>query len=81
MGKDCMCGIPQAWYGAGLLSLWSKGRVGSIPTSRAISSKIVLVKTVLLAVLFDEFCHVYDFKVAAAAGTDVLDFRRFCADL
>jgi hypothetical protein len=29
------CGIPQAWYGAGLLSLWSKGRVGSIPTSRA----------------------------------------------
>ena len=31
-----MCGIPQAWYGAGLLSLWSKGRVGSIPTSRAI---------------------------------------------
>jgi hypothetical protein len=32
------CGIPQAWYGAGLLSLWSKGRVGSIPTSRAISN-------------------------------------------
>ena len=29
-------GIPQAWYGAGLLSLWSKGRVGSNPTSRAI---------------------------------------------
>ncbi len=33
--KLSMCGIPQAWYGAGLLSLWSKGRVGSIPTSRA----------------------------------------------
>ena len=29
-------GIPQAWYGAGLLSLWSKGHVGSNPTSRAI---------------------------------------------
>jgi hypothetical protein len=28
-------GVPQAWYGAGLLSLWSKGRVGSIPTPRA----------------------------------------------
>ena len=35
--KILLCGIPQAWYGAGLLSLWSKGRVGSIPTSRAIS--------------------------------------------
>jgi hypothetical protein len=35
--KTLACGIPQAWYGAGLLSLWSKGRVGSIPTSRAIS--------------------------------------------
>jgi hypothetical protein len=32
---ELACGIPQAWYGAGLLSLWSKGRVGSIPTSRA----------------------------------------------
>jgi hypothetical protein len=36
--KADVCGIPQAWYGAGLLSLWSKGRVGSIPTSRAILS-------------------------------------------
>ena len=35
--KTRACGIPQAWYGAGLLSLWSKGRVGSIPTPRAIS--------------------------------------------
>ena len=34
------CGIPQAWYGAGLLSLWSKGRVGSIPTSRATTSTL-----------------------------------------
>ena len=33
--KVTLCGIPQAWYGAGLLSLWSKGRVGSNPTSRA----------------------------------------------
>ena len=43
------CGIPQAWYGAGLLSPWSKGRVGSIPTSRAIS----IFKKLLQALFVD----------------------------
>jgi hypothetical protein len=49
---ESACGIPQAWYGAGLLSLWSKGRVGSIPTSRAIFI-YNLMKTVIIRKLYN----------------------------
>ena len=37
-------GVPQAWYGAGLLSLWSKGRVGSNPTPRAFNHTAAKMK-------------------------------------
>ncbi len=47
ISKASVGGIPQAWYGAGLLSLWSKGRVGSNPTSRA---KLILLNGALLPV-------------------------------
>ncbi len=68
------CGIPQAWYGAGLLSLWSKGRVGSIPTSRA-------TKYSLHIPLFIEYLRKYVREVTATTYLKRLELLAKVGDL